>query len=559
MDRKIKWLVYVFLLGFLAVFGKLFYWQILNHSKLVALAGFQYRTSIEVPGQRGKIYTSDNFPLVLNKKSFLLFVDPQELSLSPEKLREKIGPAVKENNLNLKEISDKAIRFLPLAKNLDEAEKAKIEELKIKGLGFEEAEKRFYPESSMSAHLLGFVGEGEKGEARGYFGLEGYYDSEIGGKPGVRYFERDALGRPIPLAEELLEKPISGRNLLLNIDRRLQFLAEEHLKKGIEKYSASSGLVLIMNPKNGEVLSMASFPNYDPSSYYAYDSELYRNSVISSSFEPGSIIKVLVMAAAIDAGVIRQDETCPLCGGPRVISDYVIKTWNEKYYPGSSMTDIIVHSDNVGMVYVGEKLGAARFYEYLNKFGFGRKTDIDLQGEISPNVRNLGEWREIDLATASFGQGIAVTPIQFLTAICSLANNGELYQPQMVREIFEEPKTMEIKPIKKGRTVSASTAKAVTEMMIQAVERGEAKWARPKNYRIAGKTGTAQIPIAGHYDPEKTIASFVGFVPPENPAFAMLVSLTEPKSSPWGSETAAPLWFEIAKEIFRLWKIPPDQ
>jgi len=558
MDRRIKCFILIFLLGFGAILGKLFNWQILNHRALSALAGYQYKTSIEVPSPRGRIYSSDNFPLVLNQKSFLFFVDPQELNISAEQLREEIGPAIGREDWDLEAISNKKIRFLPLSKNLSEEEKGKIEDLKIKGLGFLETEKRFYPEASMSAHLLGFVGEGENGGAKGYFGLEGYYDQEIAGQPGLRYFEKDALGRPIPLAEELIEKPIPGRDLFLNIDRKLQFLVENHLKSGLEKYSASSGLVLIMNPQNGAVLAMASFPNYNPALYYEYNSELYRDPVISSSFEPGSIFKVLVMAAALDSGAVKKDDVCLTCSGPRKISDYLIKTWNEKYFPNSTMTDIIIHSDNVGMVYVGEKLGVKKFYDYLDKFGFGKKTDIDLQGEISPALRSLDDWREIDLATASFGQGIAITPIQFLTAICVIANQGELYQPLVVRKLLDNLGSIEIKPIKKRRVISPSTAQQVTQMMVQAVEKGEAKWARPKNYQIAGKTGTAQIPIAGHYDPEKTIASFVGFAPPDKPAFAMLVSLKEPKSSPWGSETAAPLWFDIAKDIFRLWHIQPS-
>jgi cell division protein FtsI/penicillin-binding protein 2 len=209
------------------------------------------------------------------------------------------------------------------------------------------------------------------------------------------------------------------------------------------------------------------------------------------------------------------------------------------------------------MVYVGEKLGLSRFYDYLKRFGLGEKTGIDLQGEVVPPLRERKNWYEVDLATATFGQGIAVTPIQMLSAVSAIANGGKLYQPQVVSKIFEEGRTIMIEPIKRGNPISPATAKAVTGMMVEAVEKGEAKWARPKGYQIAGKTGTAQIPIAGHYDPEKTIASFVGFAPVDKPRFVMLVSLSEPKTSPWGSETAAPLWFEIAKEIFRLWGIQP--
>lgn len=519
------------------------------------MANSQYLTSREIPAPRGMILSSDFFPLVQNKSAFLLYANPQEIKISEEELREKLKTAVAGSEINIKGVFDKKLLWWPLLKNLDEETKKKVEELKIDGLGFEEKEKRYYPEASMSAHLLGFVGEDEKGGEKGYFGLEGYYNKEIEGKPGIRFFEQDALGRPIPLADESIEAPIPGRNLLLGLDRTLQFLVEKRLKEGIIKYGAVSGLALVMNPTNGEILAMAAFPNFDPEDYFSYNSDLFRNPLISSSFEPGSIFKVIVMSSAIDSGALNVKDSCSLCNGPLNISDYTIKTWNDKYYPNSSVTDVIVHSDNVGMVWVGQKLGEDKLYEYLKLFGFGEKTGIDLQGEIVPVLREKNDWREIDLATASFGQGIAVTPIQMLTAVSAIANKGELYQPKVVVKILEESQEIAIKPVRKRRIISSLTANAITEMMVQAVEKGEAKWAKPKGYKIAGKTGTAQIPIAGHYDPEKTIASFVGFAPADNARFSMLVALKEPKTSPWGSETAAPLWFEISKDIFRLWDI----
>lgn len=554
MEQRLKLISYFFLISFLAVSGKLFYWQVWQRKNLSALASRQYYTRREKPAPRGKIFSQDNFPLVLNKKVFLLYINPQQLKLSKSELETKLKTVLGEE-----EIKDfpRNVAWFPLVKGIDEGAKEKIERLNIEGLGFEEYEKRFYPESSMSAQLLGFVAEDDQGRPKGYFGLEGYYDSELRGKTGRQFFEQDALGRPIPLVETWEERLIAGRNLFLNLDRPLQFVVETSLKKGIERYGAASGLVLIMNPQNGAILAMAAFPSYNPEQYFRFEPDFYRNPTISSAFEPGSIFKILVMAAAIDSGAVKIEEICSRCSGPRQIGDYLIKTWNEKYYPNSSITDIIVHSDNVGMVYVGEKLGLNHFYDYLKKFGFGEKTNIDLQGEVIPPLREKKNWFELDLAAATFGQGIAVTPVQMLSAVSAIANSGKLYQPQIVKKIFEDSRTISIEPVKRGNPISGSTAKKVTEMMVEAVEKGEAKWARPKGYRIAGKTGTAQIPIAGHYDPEKTIASFVGFAPADNPKFAMLVSLKEPKTSPWGSETAAPLWFEIAKEIFRLWEIPP--
>lgn len=557
MARRIKILRVILSISFLAITGRLFYWQIIEAERLTTLANQQYQTSFEIQAERGKIFSSDNFPLVLNKKSYLVYVNPQLLKVSPEELTKSLELYWKDPQIDLSKSLNRKLQWVPLIKNLDEEGKNKIDKLKIDGLGFEEGKIRFYPEGSMSAQLLGFVAENAESGKKGYFGLEGYYENELKGKPGWRSFNQDALGRPIPFAESWEEKPVSGRDLYLNIDRAIQYSAENHLKEGLKEYEASSGSVLVMNPQNGAVLAMASFPAFDLREYYKDDPELYKNPLISSVFEPGSIFKVIIMATAIDSGAVKADEKCPLCQGPRLISNYLIKTWNDKYYPNSTMEDIIVHSDNIGMVYVAEKIGINKLYEYL-KFFFGELTNIDLQGEVGTVLKDKKEWRPIDLATVSFGQGIAVTPIQVLTAVSAIAAGGELFQPQVVQRISDNRQMISIKSVKKSRPISEKTARIITEMMVKAVEKGEAKWAKPEGYRIAGKTGTAQIPIAGHYDPEKTIASFVGFAPAEKPLFSMLVILNEPKKSPWGSETAAPLWFEIAKDIFRIKRIAPN-
>jgi len=556
MVKRIKLLSFFFLFFFLLIMAKLFFWQVVKSKELTNLSVQQYSAFIDLPVERGKIFTADNFPLVLNQPNFLLYANPQQVKISFSEIIDKLKEFSDGKELKISSLANKNMLWVPLLKNLNEETKEKIEKMAIAGLGFEEYPKRFYPEASLSAQLLGFVGSDEQGQEMGYFGLEGYFDNELKGKTGKRNFEQDALGRPMPVSWQIEEKTIAGRNLFLNLDRPLQFLAENHLKKGLEKYGASAGSVTIMDPQDGAILAMASFPSYDQANYSIFDPELFRNPVISSSFEPGSIFKTIVMAIGLDTKVVRPNDLCPSCNGPKKISDYTIKTWNDKYYPNSSITDIIVHSDNVGMIYVGEKINSSRFYDYLKKFGFGDKTGIDLQGEASPQLRNKNDWREIDLATASFGQGIAVTPIQMITAVSAIANGGILFQPQVVRKIFDDSRSITIDPVKKGNPISAETAEQITAMMVEAVEKGEAKWAKPKGYLIAGKTGTAQIPIAGHYDPQKTVASFIGFAPADKPRFVMLVSLNEPKSSPWGSETAAPLWFEIAKDIFRLWHIP---
>jgi len=542
------------------VLGKLFYWQIIYREKFQTFASSQYFQEKEVFGERGIILASDGFPLVVNKKLFSVYVFLPQIKKSPEEIALSLGeilePSLKEEIKNKLEIKD--LNWVPLAKRIEKEKKEKIENLSFSGIFFEEENVRDYPEGSMAAQLLGFLGKDAAGKNKGYFGLEGFYDRLLSGKPGIIRHERDALGKPILIGEKFEDEAVNGKNLELYLDRTLQFLIEEKLKRGIERYGAKSGLVVLMDPKNGGILAMASFPNYHPSDYAKTEEKLFLNPVIAESFEPGSIFKVLVMAAAINENVVAPEDRCPKCFGPLVIGEYTIKTWNEKYHPNETMTEIIQYSDNVGMAYVAEKLGVEKLLEYLEKFGFGKETGIDLEGEISPPLRRKEEWSQIDLATAGFGQGIAVTPIQMVTAVSVIANGGKLLEPHVVHLIKDDEKEVEIKPKVRREIISSRTAKIITEMMVNAVENGEAKWAKPKGYRIAGKTGTAQIPIAGHYDKEKTIASFIGFAPAYNPRFVMLVSLREPTSSPWGSETAAPLWFEIAKEIFIHWGILPE-
>ena len=344
---------------------------------------------------------------------------------------------------------------------------------------------------------------------------------------------------------------------MLWTEKAVQEIVERRLKEGMEKYGAKEGSVVLMDPKTGGVLAMASYPNYDPSSFESFPKEYYKNPIVASSFEPGSTFKSLVMAAAINDKLITPQTTMEETG-PVQIGPYFIRTWNNEYHGTISMTQVLEYSSNVGMVFVAKKLGHDKFLSAIKRFGFGEPTNIDLEDESSPTLRANDSWAEVDELTASFGQGIAVTPIQMVTAVAALANGGKLMEPHVVKEIREA--SGRIIPVKSKvvrQVISAEAARITAEMMVEAVDNGEAKWAKPKGYRIAGKTGTAQIPVAGHYDETKTIASFVGFAPVDDPKFVMLVTLREPQSSQWGSETAAPLFFTIARELLTYWGIGP--
>ena len=563
---RIGFIKVFFLLLFLGILTRFFYWQILKADELKAKAEGQHFENLQTPAIRGEIHFNDGFILASSRPTFLLFATPKILSEIEKKdlatiLAKFLADNKEEEKAFKEEFSNKLSQnlfWVQLQKSLSLETKRELERLKLKGIDFQETSNRFYPEGSSSAQLLGFVGSNQRGEDTGYFGLEGFYNGELKGISGNIRQEKDALGLPI-LFGTLLGKPAkNGQNIETNIDRTIQFIVEQTLQKDMEKYGAKAASALVMDPKTGAILAMASFPNYDPAKFSKFPKEYYRNPLVADSYEPGSTFKVLVMASAINEDLIKPDTKCDQCSGPLTLGGFNIRTWNNEYRKDITMTETIVHSNNIGMVFVGKKLGLDKMYSYLENFGMGNITGIDLQDEGVVDLRQKKDWKEIDLATASFGQGVLVTPIQMIRAVAAIANGGKLVQPQVVRRI-EGNKSFGIKPRIIREVIKEDTAKIITEMMVKAVDEGEAKYAKPKGFKIAGKTGTAQIPIAGHYDPNKTIASFVGFAPADNPKFIMLVRFDQPSSSVFGAETAAPTFFSIAKQLFTYYKIAPTE
>lgn len=571
-----------FLLFAIAV--RLFYWQVVMADELSAQAEKQHFKSVEIQAYRGKILFSNGATLAGTKPTFTLFAQPKIISNSEKSKNAQLIAEIFYESLPIQTIQEDPLQplakikkeqvfslkneileklnqdlfWVALKRNLDYETKQKIRDLKIYGLGFDSTTSRFYPEGSSSAHLLGFLGSDANGQGTGYFGIEGFYDRELKGLFGSVKHEKDAAGLPILIGKFFEHQARNGKDLVLNLDQTIQYVVEQSLKKGIEKYGAKAASAIVMDPKTGAILGLASYPNYDPGNYFDYPKEFFKNSIVADQYEPGSTFKVLTMAAAINEGAVKPETKCGICSEPVEISGFLIKTWNGKYYPNTTMTESIVHSDNTGMVFMAKKLGLDKMYDYIEKFGFGQTTNIDLQDESVPNIRPKAQWREIDLATASFGQGIAVTPIQMVSAVSAIANGGSLMEPHVVKGIKDEKGVFDIKPRMIREVVSKETAEIITEMMVQAVDQGEARVFKPKGFKIAGKTGTAQIPVAGHYDPNKTIASFVGFAPADDPKFVMLIRYDQPTSSIYGSETAAPTFFEIAKELFPYFKIAPS-
>lgn len=558
MNGRFKLILIIILLFFSLIILRLFHWQAVKAQDLWLMGVSQYGQVINISAQRGEIRTSDGFPIASNKISYLVFADPKEIK-NKNKTTNILSSLLSVDKASISASLSLDKFWVPLIHNVDTATKDKIEKLNLDGIGFEKQYTRFYPEASMAAQIIGFVGKDEAGRDKGYFGLEGFYDRLLRGKEGIALQIHDAFGKPILAKTSTRTSEIDGSNLILSIQRPVQFLVEKKLKDGIEKYGASSGMVGVMNPKTGEIIAMSSFPSFDPKEYQDYSSDLYKNAFISNRFEPGSTFKPVVMSSAFEAGVVKPQTKCPICSGPVQIGGYEIHTWNDKYYKNTNMVEVIQHSDNTGMVYVGEKLGLDKLLSFLKGFGIGDLTGIDLQGEVAPELKPKQSWYAVDLATASFGQGISITPIELLSAISTIANEGKRMEPHIVSAIETQGgNTMKIQPKVLSTPINSKTAKVMAEIMVNAVEKGEASWTKLKGYRVAGKTGTASIPIQGHYDPNKTITSFVGFAPADDPRFVMLVILDKPTTSVYGSETAAPIFFDIAKDLLNFYGVAPN-
>lgn len=551
---KLKLVFLFFIVFFGLIIVKLFYLQVLSS---FSFSNNNYLNYNKITPQRGFILDRNGKPLVLNQASFRLYAEPKKIT-DKAKLIEDIDKVLAIGEATLEAKIDETRDWVSIQSDLTEEQKNQLAKLKIKGIGFEDNSQRYYPESSLAAHLLGFVGKNKNGGNVGYFGVEGFYDQDLIGLSGLMKAERDLLGRPILLGNQENIQSENGRNLILTIDNSVQKIIKAKLAEGLEKYKAKEGCIIVADPNTLEILSMDCLPDFDPDKYYQYSQDIFKNQAISSLYEPGSTFKPMIMAAAINEKKVKPDDFFDE-KGPVQIGEYKIRTWDDKYNGKISMTGILEKSSNVGMVYVGQKLGNDNIFKYLNRYGFGSLTNIDLQGEVGSYLRPENQWYPIDFATVNFGQGIAVTPIQMVKAFSSLINGGKVLRPHMVKEIDSGSEKKQIEPIIENQVIDKKTSEIMRKMLESTVEHGEYKWSVPKGYKVGGKTGTAQIPLQGHYDSSKTIASFIGFAPVDDPKFIALVVLKEPGTSIYGSETAAPLFFEIAKELFVYYNIAPNQ
>lgn len=589
-ETKIRLLSAVIFTALVLIFLRLVWWQIIKSGDLSAAAESQHFYFLDVPARRGEIKASDGSALAAKKIAFLLYAHLPELPAD----KEAVAKVLAENIVTqVPIISTVSAQLTPEEKsklsaaNKDDLTKYfnarlslpgagwvnlyhfvtrevhdKIVGLKIPGIGFEDEDTRDYPEASMAAHTLGFVGADQNGNPKGYFGLEGYYQRELAGKNGEVRLEKDAFGRPIAIGSEQRQEKQDGRDLITTIDRGVQYLVEASLEKGMADWKASGGTAIVMDPKTGAIIALTNFPRYDPANFAYFQTKLYKNPAIADLFEPGSIIKPLVMAAALNENKLTPDARCDKCDGPRQIYDFYVHTFDGHYHPNETMTEVLINSDNTGMVFVGEKLGFSKFYSYLQQFGFGKKSRVDLEEEEEGGLRKVNDYYPIDQATMAFGQGINVNALQMVRAYGALANRGFLPTPYLVSAIVGPGQTVTL-PQKQGpRVISETTAKTITEMLVQVADKSPEHFPKDRipelaRFRIAAKSGTAQIAVGGKYKATGTIASVIGYFPADDPKFVIYVKLNEPEVRPWGSDTAGPVFFSIVRDLISHYGITP--
>lgn len=536
----------------------LFNQSIINNSEAQELADNQHIIKQSVEPRRGDIFaqTVDGlFPIATTSEEFNISVVPKNIKDKNETakmLSENLGLPYEEI---FSQINNDKPYIPPIKKRVNKETAQKIADSKMVGVVVIPEYVRYYPEENLASHLLGFVNF----ENKGNYGLEGYYNELLGGLSGMVIAEKDNKGRFISILSKQNDSK-DGDDIVLTIDQNVQFVAEKSLGKAIEKYGAESGQIIIENVKTGAIVALASVPNFNPNKFNEVKSEdqnVFFNPVIGSVYEPGSILKPIIVSIGLDSGKITPDSENTF-GNMVVVQGYEIHTAQDKAFGKENITQILENSDNVAMVWISQQIGSEIMHDYLGKFGFGATVGIDLDGETTGSLPKLKDWRDINRATISFGQGISVTPLQILMGYQAIGNDGLLVKPKMVEKIISSDNTERVIETKELRkVVSDQTASDVRRMLISVVERGHGKKAQVEGYKIGGKTGTAQIPKkdGGGYEENVHIGSFAGLVPGDKPQFAMLVKLDKPSNVEFAESSAAPTFGEVADFLIRYYQI----
>lgn len=545
-------LLVAMVLAFAGILVRLVVLQVRDASEYRTLAKTQRLRRITVPATRGTIYDRNGEELAMSVPAKAVFVDPQLV----QNAAHEAGIVSAELGLPYSRVygaMTRPGRFVYLARGVDPHVARRLEGRRLPGIGFLDESRRRYPSASLAAHVLGFVGI----DGNGLAGLELEYDRLLAGRAGRKLVEADPTGRLIPQASAVELRTIPGRDLVLTIDREVQYRAQAALEVAVLENKAKAGTVIVMDPRTGEILAMAAYPGFDPNHFSVADPAYTRNRAVTDVYEPGSVNKVVTAAAAIEERILGLKERLTVPWQYRLYD----KTFHDSHWhPTQRMTlgDILTYSSNIGAIQVARLLGEERLATYLHRFGLGTRTGIGFPGEARGIIPPVDEWSGTTIGSIPIGQSVAVTPLQMLSVYTTIANGGVWVEPTLVR-VAEGPDgeaAAPVAPRSRRRVISERTAEVLTRMLAFAVDVGTGKEAQIPWYWVAGKTGTAKKPREGAlgYGSEY-VASFIGFVPASRPALAVAAVLDEPKTV-FGGIAAAPLFREVAQFALGRFRIP---
>jgi cell division protein FtsI (penicillin-binding protein 3) len=565
MNEKGKWIrnrVYVvcsaFIFVFAVILAKAYYLQIIKHEEYRKKTDDQYVEKVPFIPPRGIIYDRNYQELAVSLEMDSIYARP---GLIKDKQRTacQLSPLLVIPEEDLKQRLQNKKSFIWLMRRIPPEQSSQVMKCGIKGIGTIEESRRFYPHRNLASTILGTTDI----DCKGLEGIELTYNHYLRGKPGYLVMARDALGRDIfPEGIKVVDSE-KGYSLVLTIDKIIQHIAEKELEKAVEESNAQGGMAVVMDPRTGEVLAMAVVPSFNPNQSFSEEflSSCRKNRIVTDSFEPGSILKVFLVAGGLEEKVINLEDQFYCENGKYLFGRRLIHDVHK--YGWLNVAEIVKYSSNIGACKIGENVGKECLYHYLRTFGFGQEAGIDIVGEVKGMIHPPEKWPKVALGNISFGQGISVTAIQLTSALSAIANGGLLMKPYLVKEIVDDSgKVVErFSPVVKRRVVSEGTARLVTSVMKMVVEEGGTGGkAALENFEVAGKTGTAQKVIAGvkGYS-NKRIGSFMGFVPADNPRLAILVVIDEPKGISYGGVVAAPAFREIASQTVYYLKVFPDR
>ncbi len=541
----------------LVLLWRLYTFQIRDVSRYQNLASEERRAEIPIIPRRGALLDTNGNQLAVS----VLFDSVYALGslvVDPDKTAAVLSPILGVPPATVRaRLNGDSKQPVVLQSRVPSAVSEQVRQLNLPGVYLEKEPIRQYPEGSIAAQILGFVGNDFKGLA----GLELSYDHELAGTPGVIDTERDTTGQEIALGRRILTPPREGVDLVLTLDRFVQRTAEHLLDEAVQKNKATGGLVIVMEPRTGNILAVANNPTYSLTADQIFNPEkasLYNPKIVTDQFEPGSTLKTVTMAAAIEEGLVSPGTTYNDTGLANVAGT-PIRNWNGAANGVITMTQVLIKSSNVATQWVAGLLGADRFYRYVEAFGFGAPTGIKLPGEAQGTVRTNASdrWSRVDLATNAYGQGIAVTPLQMLAAVAAFGNDGTIMRPRLVREVRDANGTTILQPEPVRRAVSPKTARTVLQMMVEVAQQEDLKPHRIPGYTLALKTGTADTPTNLGYDLNHTFASVVSIFPAEEPRFAVLIRLDGPEAL-YGGVVAVPVLKQLAQEMLTYYRVPPN-